>query len=491
MMRWRADEKNTSRAQVTYKDRLSYMGSATEAEWKPIRRINRTVPSVEMGMQQMAVNETEPSGILFVMRPPDLRAEPLREDHVEDSSSDDSKMALNCERIRKVRKGDLSEQSLAFWEAMEKLHTQGRYAASVPSLPHTINVAERSFSFEGCPQPLRPLLCDLMRFERPLITWDLFHAAPPAEFQAPCALQLTGPADGLEPGPAPATVAAQLAITSRPNTAGVEAAQNVASVPPSLVAGSAARVATAPGSSLPIAQPRVPAGAPPQAASATLPPVKQPPAGSAVPSSAALSVPAAATCQAASSSSMSSKPMRDPRVANTVSHAGYPKSQQARHGVELGFEEWTKSFPGRVEKVHADRLYIVKLAEADGEMYLGLIATEGKVFDKVDKETGTGERVPHIKALWFGRSSEKHAWGANPEFGMYPDGNNRATDDLPTESCLIEVEDGDLTDGSIEHKWSKPKLRQTFMEKLRWIANKYNLVAAHPAAAKRQRRTRA
>ena len=88
-------------------------------------------------------------------------------------------------------------------------------------------------------------------------------------------------------------------------------------------------------------------------------------------------------------------------------------------------------------------------------------------------------------------SSEKHAWGANPEFDMYPNGDDRATDDLPTESCLIEVEDGDLTDGSIEHKWSRPKLKQAFMEKLRWIANKYNLVAAHPAAAKRQRRTRA
>ena len=47
-------------------------------------------------------------------------------------------------------------------------------AASVPSLPHTITVDEHSFAFDGCPQPLRPLLHDLMIFERPLITWDIF-----------------------------------------------------------------------------------------------------------------------------------------------------------------------------------------------------------------------------------------------------------------------------------------------------------------------------
>ena len=43
------------------------------------------------------------------------------EDLVDDPTSDDSKMALNCERIRRVRQEDLSEESLAFWEAMEKL----------------------------------------------------------------------------------------------------------------------------------------------------------------------------------------------------------------------------------------------------------------------------------------------------------------------------------------------------------------------------------
>ena len=60
---------------MTYKDRLSFKGSATEAEFKPIRRTTRSVPSVETGMRDVAVNETDPRGVIFVMRPPDLRAE--------------------------------------------------------------------------------------------------------------------------------------------------------------------------------------------------------------------------------------------------------------------------------------------------------------------------------------------------------------------------------------------------------------------------------
>ena len=52
---------------MTYKDRLSFTGSATEAEWKPIQRAIRSVPSMETGMQDVEVNETEPNGVLFVM----------------------------------------------------------------------------------------------------------------------------------------------------------------------------------------------------------------------------------------------------------------------------------------------------------------------------------------------------------------------------------------------------------------------------------------
>ena len=136
-------------AQVTYKDRLSFVGSATEAEWKPIVRTSRRVPSMQTGTQNIEVNETEPRGVIFVMRPPDLRMEPQREDH-DESTDEETKMAKICERIRRVRRGDLSEKSSAFWKALEQLHQKGRRAASVPSLPHTERADGHEFTRNQC-----------------------------------------------------------------------------------------------------------------------------------------------------------------------------------------------------------------------------------------------------------------------------------------------------------------------------------------------------
>ena len=432
-------------------------------------------------MQQIAVNETEPHGVLFVMRPPNLSVEPQREDH--DQSSDDAKMETICERIRRVRKDDLSDKSHAFWEAMEELHHKGRYAASVPSLPHTIKVGdEHSFTFEGCPQDLRPLLHELIRFERPLITWDLFNEAPPAEFRAPAALQLTGPGDGVDAVPDP-TIATHLTITQcEPCEPSTDQSSGMADAVPSFAAPGAGGVR------LPVARLPPPksrssatAGAPAEA-DATLSAIAQPPA----PVSATQST---STQPVAASSE---DKLRDPRSANVVSHAGYSKAQQAQHRTQLSFEDWKLDFPGRVEAVKADRLYVVKLAEADGEMRLGLIQTTGKPFVEHDDEIG--EQVSYVKSSWFKRcSDEKRAWGANPEFEHYMDGDERVVDTLPTESCLLEVEDCDLTDGSVEQKWSKPKLKQCFMAKVRWIAETYGLQAAAPSGgtnkgAKRQKR---
>ena len=54
--------------QVLYKDRLSYIGTASEAEWKPIQRATRSRPS-HQGTESVEVNETVSSGVLFVQRP--------------------------------------------------------------------------------------------------------------------------------------------------------------------------------------------------------------------------------------------------------------------------------------------------------------------------------------------------------------------------------------------------------------------------------------
>ena len=183
--------------------------------------------------------------------------------------------------------------------------------------------------------------------------------------------------------------------------------------------------------------------------------------------------------------------LRDPRIANAVTHAGYPKSKQARDSADLGFEAWQEAFAGRVEDVAAGRLYVVKLAEADGELRLGLVASEGKVFQSKDE---TGEEVPCIKSLWFKRCSDSnHNWGVNPEFETYTDGKGeRVCDGLPTESFLVEVDDADLTESSVGQKWSKPKFKQTLMKKLRWIATEYHkdLQAAAPRAAAASKRAK-
>ena len=79
---------------------------------------------MQTGTAQVAVNETAPLGVLFVTRPPSLRAEPPREEH--DQSKDNTKMEDICERIRRVRREDLSSKGLAFWEALGQLHRSGR-----------------------------------------------------------------------------------------------------------------------------------------------------------------------------------------------------------------------------------------------------------------------------------------------------------------------------------------------------------------------------
>ena len=337
-------------------------------------------------MKAVAVNETTASGVLFVKRPPHLHTEPTRE--ALDQNSDDAKLEQICERICRVRHEDLCSGSLAFWCALGQLHHEGRYAASVPSLPVEKRVDGHSFTFNGCPQPLKPLLKDLaFRFPRPLITWDVFSQPPPMEFCDPGAA--AGPGSTPSHGVLPQPVQGQPSPTE----------------------------------------------------------------------------------------------LRDPRVANTVSHVEYPKAAQSRDATQLTLEEWRRSFAGRVEMVESERLYIVRLSEADGEFKLGLVASTGAIIDKC-AEGDEGVTEPHMKALWFRRKADDraHAWGKNPAFEPYGgDGPDRIADELPTASFLVEVTDDDLTDVGVTNKWTEPKLKEAFTTgKLRWIAEQYELVASNP-----------
>jgi len=64
---------------VRYKRRLSTKGTHNDAEWLPIKRTKRLVPSACGEMEEIECNETEEHGVVFMDHPPDLRAEPPRE----------------------------------------------------------------------------------------------------------------------------------------------------------------------------------------------------------------------------------------------------------------------------------------------------------------------------------------------------------------------------------------------------------------------------
>ena len=97
---------------------------STEAEWKPIQRVMRSRPTMQ-GSEEAEVNETVSAGVLFVQRPPDLRAEPPREEFVKGDDTHETKEA--CERICNVRARELSDQSMSFWKALRGVHEQGTH----------------------------------------------------------------------------------------------------------------------------------------------------------------------------------------------------------------------------------------------------------------------------------------------------------------------------------------------------------------------------
>ena len=92
---------------------------------------------------------------------------------------------------------------------------------------------------------------------------------------------------------------------------------------------------------------------------------------------------------------------------------------------------------------------------------------------------------PHIKALWFRRRNDKaFGWGQNPAFEKYMDGSKRISNELPVESFLLEVTEGDLTDDGAAHMWELPKLKEVFKRKLSMLATKYGLVATQATTRK-------
>ena len=148
-------------------------------------------------------NETTEEGVCFIPHPPDLRREPPVEPY-KTKHAEDLKPAQDIRSLLKKSEmggidGTFEKEEAHDWLALKALHEEGRlHANALPRLPHTQSVpvdrdsarwvspGERiERTFEGTPRLLLPMLKDMMRFRRPLITWDIFEAEAPATWPNP------------------------------------------------------------------------------------------------------------------------------------------------------------------------------------------------------------------------------------------------------------------------------------------------------------------
>ena len=167
---------------VTVKKRLTTKAvSKCDCEYGPAHTETAEFPDEHGTMHERTVNVTNPNGIVFVDKPPNLSARlPGRElwsDEREQIPADACKEVLN--------KRDLSEESRAEWRALRDFHTQYVSADSLPAMPHTISDSEtgKEFVLDGGPKPLLPILKKLMRFRRPLLEGhDPFAVKPEVDW---------------------------------------------------------------------------------------------------------------------------------------------------------------------------------------------------------------------------------------------------------------------------------------------------------------------
>ena len=176
---------------VTYKDRLSRGESSTNAAWAPIEKT--AVPGPTPGSAPIQKTVTCDKGIRFIPHPPDLRREPPREDWVEDNVK---KVAQHCRKIHQIRyETDLSVTEKREWYVLGCMLSSSPHSSALPSMQHTAQATGTAttagflpsgesamLKLDGTPRPLLPILETLMRFERPLITWNVFKEAPPTAF---------------------------------------------------------------------------------------------------------------------------------------------------------------------------------------------------------------------------------------------------------------------------------------------------------------------
>ena len=149
-------------------------------------------------------NETTEEGVCFIPHPPSLQREPPIEEY-KAKHADDLKPEQEIRNLLKKSDmggdtGDFTNPEAHEWLALRAVHETGRLGAhALPDLEaHTQAVPHDAMSnkyldpgehaqhtFHGTPRRLLPMLKDMMRFTRPLITWDPFLAPPPREWPNP------------------------------------------------------------------------------------------------------------------------------------------------------------------------------------------------------------------------------------------------------------------------------------------------------------------
>jgi len=149
-------------------------------------------------------NETTEEGVCFIPHPPSLQREPPIEEY-KAKHADDLKPEQEIRNLLKKSDmggdtGDFTNPEAHEWLALRAVHETGRLGAhALPDLTaHTQAVPHDAMSnkyldpgehaqhtFHGTPRRLLPMLKDMMRFTRPLITWDPFLAPPPLEWPNP------------------------------------------------------------------------------------------------------------------------------------------------------------------------------------------------------------------------------------------------------------------------------------------------------------------
>ena len=117
--------------------------------------------------------------------------------------------------------------------------------------------------------------------------------------------------------------------------------------------------------------------------------------------------------------------LRDPRVANHVTHMAYSQAESGRDSRDMSAEEWATNLTIPVEKIEDKRLYLVELDEPDGEMSIGIVES-GLTTDDT------------LKGRWFGRKDgATQSWGTNPTFEHYCDRNGRIVDTMDKDLFFV------------------------------------------------------